>query len=286
VLYHDGSLSFLTASRPSIPPEKVHNVSDYQYQARDGMTIPSLLTLPIHKEAKHLPAIIMPHGGPESYDRKGFDYMAQYFASQGYAVIQPQFRGSRGFGLQHLWAGRGEWGRKMQDDLTDAVIDLADKGVIDKDKVCIVGGSYGGYLALAGATLTPDVYQCAVSINGVADVDCMVRTDRKDYGSDSWVISYWERVIGNGEYKDDHLEAISPINHVEKVKIPILLIHGEYDSVVKYRQSRDMASALEDAGKQVELVKLPKGDHHLSQASNRMKAMLVIDQFLNEHLKK
>ncbi|MDN4502386.1 YqiA/YcfP family alpha/beta fold hydrolase [Alteromonadaceae bacterium BrNp21-10] len=284
VLYEKGNLSQLTASRPDIPPEAVHSVVEYSYKARDGLVIPTLLTIPNGIEAKNLPAIMMPHGGPESYDKNSFDYLAQYFASQGYMVIQPQFRGSRGFGSKHLHAGRGQWGRKMQDDLTDAVLGLADNGKIDKDRVCIVGASYGGYAALAGAVFTPDLYKCVVSINGVADIEEMMDTEKRDYGSDHWVVAYWQDVISKGDVDEDHLAQISPINHVAKVKAAVLLIHGQYDEVVPIKQSRNMYDELDDADKDVTFLQLDKGDHHLSGAANRMQAMRAIDQFLKKHM--
>ena len=284
LLYHKGSLSFLASARDAIPPSAVHDVSIYHYRARDGMNIPSLLTLPKDKAAERLPAILHPHGGPESYDRYGFDYMAQFFASKGYAVIQPQFRGSSGFGLSHQHAGRGEWGRKMQDDLTDSVNDLVSKGIIDKHRVCIVGASYGGYAALAGAVFSPELFRCVVAINGVADVAQMVASDRSQYGANHWVVSYWERVIARGEYNKDHLKAISPINHVRRVKAPILLIHGEYDDVVNVKQSKIMAEALSDEGKDVQWLLLEKGDHYLSSPANRLKALQAMDRFLSKHL--
>ena len=284
VLYKEGSIQMLTSSRSDIPANDVHTVSAYEYTARDGVVIPSLLTLPNNTTGKNLPAIMYPHGGPESYDQIGFDYFAQYFASQGFAVIQPQFRGSKGFGSQHLIAGRGKWGREMQDDLTDAVNDLASKKVIDPKRVCIVGASYGGYAALAGATLTPDVYACAVSINGLSDIKRMLKTGRSDYGKDHWVVSYWDRVIRSDNLGDDFIESISPINHVESVSVPILLIHGERDKVVNIRQSKRMYNKLKSAKKDVTYVKLPKGNHHLSSAENRMKAMKTIDKFLREQI--
>lgn len=132
--------------------------------------------------------------------------MSQYFARRGFAVIQPQFRGSSGFGLQHLLAGQGEWGGKMQDDLTDAVTDLVDKGIIDKTNVCIVGTSYGGYAALAGAVLTPGLYKCAISINGVSDIPRILKTEKKKYGADHWVLSYWQRSISANRRDDDFLK--------------------------------------------------------------------------------
>ncbi|NQY37686.1 MAG: prolyl oligopeptidase family serine peptidase [Alteromonadaceae bacterium] len=243
-----------------------------------------LITTPIGQVADKLPAIMLPHGGPESYDRLGFDWMAQYFASQGYVVIQPQFRGSKGFGLKHLIKGRGEWGRKMQDDLTDAVNDLVSKGIIDKSRVCIVGASYGGYAALAGAVFTPDLYKCVVSINGVSDIKRMLDTEAIDHGSDHWVVAYWQTVISKGDVKKNHLQQISPINYVTKVKAPVLLIHGEWDEIVPFEQSENMFDELEDADKNVTFIELEKGDHYLSNAKNRMKALKAIDKFIKQFI--
>lgn len=284
VLYRDGGLSMLTEARPDVPRHAVNDVIEYSYVARDGMTIPSLLTVPKGKELKNLPAIMMPHGGPESYDTKSFHYRAQYFASQGYVVIQPQFRGSSGFGVDHLFAGRGEWGRKMQDDLTDAVRDLAVEGTIDKDRVCIVGASYGGYAALAGAAFTPDVYKCVVSINGVSDIEQMLKTEEREHGDDHWVVAYWQEVIANGEINRDHLAQISPINFVNNITAPVLLIHGEHDKVVPIEQSVKMFDKMEDAKKDVLFLELNDGDHHLSTAENRMKAMIAIEAFVKKHI--
>lgn len=284
VLYQSGALDMLAAARPDIPPQAVNPIKEYSFKARDGLTIPTLITTPVGQTGKNLPAIMFPHGGPETYDKIGFDWLSQYFASQGYLVIQPQFRGSKGFGPEHLWKGRGEWGRKMQDDLTDAVYDLAKKGMIDKSRVCIVGASYGGYAALAGATFTPNLYKCAVSINGVSDVEQMLDTEERDHGDDHWVVSYWQDVISNGDVNEDHLEQISPINYVEDVKIPILLIHGERDQTVPLSQSEDMFDELEDADKSVIFIELKGGDHYLSNGINRMKALKEMDKFIKQFI--
>ena len=201
-----------------------------------------------------------------------------------YVSLQPQFRGSDGFGVKHLLAGRGEWGRKMQDDLTDAVIDLANAGKIDKNRLCIVGASYGGYAALAGATFTPDLYKCVVSINGVSDIERMLKTEEREYGDDHWVVAYWQDVISQGDVDEAHLKKISPINHVKNIKAPVLLIHGEHDKVVPIKQSEEMFDEMEDEDKDVIFLELEKGDHYMSTADNRMKAMLAIDAFVKKHI--
>jgi len=284
LLYQNGSLKKLLSARPDIPPAAVNPVTEYSFKARDGLTIPSLITTPVGKNVKNLPAIMMPHGGPRSHDKKTFHWRAQYFANQGYVVIQPQFRGSDGFGVKHLKEGYGEWGRKMQDDLTDAVNDLANKGTIDKNRVCIVGGSYGGYAALAGAVFTPDLYKCVVSINGVSDVELMLSNAEYYAGRDHWVVSYWNKIIRKGNFGDDFLAQISPINHVKNITAPVLLIHGERDNVVPFEQSDNMFDALEGADKDVTLIELKDGDHYLSNATNRVKALKAIDDFIKKFI--
>jgi dipeptidyl aminopeptidase/acylaminoacyl peptidase len=284
VLYKDGVIQMITSSRSHIAPDQVNKVIAYEYKARDGMVIPSLLTLPNKVKPKNLPAIMFPHGGPESYDTMGFNYFAQFFANQGYAVIQPQFRGSTGFGTEHLLAGRGQWGKKMQDDLTDALNDLTSRGVVDANNVCIVGLSYGGYAAMAGATFTRDLYKCAVSINGVPDIKRILKTARRNFGKEHWVVSYWDKVINAEGLGDDFIESISPINHVKSVSIPILLIHGERDKVVNIRQSKSMYKKLKSAKKDVTYLRLPKGNHHLSSAEDRMEVMKAVDSFLQAQL--
>jgi len=282
--YSDDGFGYITTSRNNIKSEQVHPVVVKHIKARDGLTIPTLVTKPIGFETKNLPAIMLPHGGPESYDRLAFDWQAQFFASQGYVVIQPQFRGSSGFGEAHAMMGEGQWGLKMQDDLTDALKSLVDEGMVNPDRVCIVGASYGGYAALAGLAFEPELYRCAVSINGVSDVEQMMKDEKRQYGSHHWVVSYWERIIANGQVADDHLEKISPINHVEKINKPVLLIHGQRDLVVPMKQSEMMYEELIDAEKTVEFIELEKGDHYLRNFQNRMAALKAIDVFIKKHI--
>jgi dipeptidyl aminopeptidase/acylaminoacyl peptidase len=284
LMYKAGKIELLAPQRPDIPRTAVNKIEQLEFTVRDGLKVPTLLTIPKGKDIKNLPAIMMPHGGPESYDKITFDYMTQYFSSQGYLVIQPQFRGSKGFGSNHLWAGRGEWGRKMQNDLTDVLQELIDSGKVNKDKVCIVGASYGGYAALASAVFTPDLYKCVVSINGVSDVEEMLEEEEDTYGDDHWVVAYWKEVIAEGDVDEDHLKQISPINYVKKITSPVLLIHGTYDKVVPLEQSEDMFDEMQDEDKDVTFIELEKGDHHLSTAENRMKAMVAIDQFIKKHI--
>ncbi|WP_077066601.1 alpha/beta fold hydrolase [Catenovulum maritimum] len=288
LLSSKGGFSRLAGARKHIAGSEVAQVIEYEYTARDGLKIPTLLTYPKSVKAQSgqpkLPAIMLPHGGPESYDRFGFDWLAQYFAKKGFLVIQPQFRGSSGFGADHTLAGYGEWGKKMQHDLTDAVLHLTQTGDIDPDKVCIVGASYGGYAALAGAAFTPEIYKCVISINGVSDLEEMMDTEEEQYSSNHWVVRYWNDVIADGPAGDKLLSDISPINHVEKINAPVLLIHGEHDTVVPYKQSYYMHDELDDADKQVTLVRLNDEDHYLSSDVTRKSALEAIEKFLKKHM--
>lgn len=277
----------IASARPGIPGESVHTVVKTKFPARDGLTIPTLLTVPkgITGKIKNLPAVVLPHGGPRSYDTAGFDWIAQFLSEQGYLVIQPQFRGSLGFGITHEVEGNGEWGKKMQDDITDAVNHYAKAGMLDPNRVCILGASYGGYAALAGVTMTPDTFKCAVSINGVSDLHLMLKDERSDHGKNHWVVEYWERSVSSGETKKETLKKISPAYLADKVKVPVLLIHSDKDDVVDINQSKRMKKKLKKSGKAVKFVKLKGDDHYLIHAESRVKLLKEVETFLSENLK-
>jgi dipeptidyl aminopeptidase/acylaminoacyl peptidase len=255
------------------------------YPARDGVQIPAYLTMADDLQ-KPAPLIVVPHGGPEARDVGGFDWLAHFLASRGYVVLQPNYRGSDGYGAAWRDAGRGGWGTGvMQQDITDGVAALVDAGIADRERVCIVGASYGGYAALAGATFTPELYRCAVAISPIADVNGFIdyQRDRSERGSAT--VTYWETVAGGDlGAAGDRLRAISPARNVDNVQAPILLIHGRDDSVVPISQSRSMESALRGAGKSVELVELSGEDHWLSRADTRLETLEAVDAFLATHL--
>jgi len=252
------------------------------YAARDGAQIPAYLTLPAGTEAKDLPLVVMPHGGPESRDEYAFDWWARFLASRGYAVLQPQFRGSTGFGEAHRMAGYRQWGRRMQDDVSDGVRSMIAQGIADPGRVCIVGASYGGYSALAGAAFTPDLYACAASINGVSDLPNMLGFVAHRGGRDSDSLSYWEDHIGLAT--DPEVIARSPARAADAIKAPILLIHGESDTVVPVQQARTMKTALERAGKSVQFVQLTGEDHWLSRSETRLRVLTELEAFLAKNL--
>lgn len=281
-----GKPQFLAAARPTIDAEFVNPVVAYEYAARDGAMIPSLITIPVDNvdDPNGLPAVMFPHGGPESHDWLGFDWFAQALASQGYIVIQPQFRGSSGFGNEHMLAGRGEWGRKSQDDISDALQHAVAENLVDPERVCIAGMSYGGFAALAGGAFTPDLYKCVVSINGVSDVRTMLQQERSDLGVHHWALSYWNEVIAKGDASKATLDSISPANYAESFTAPVLLVHGTKDNVVDYSQSTLMQKKLKRAGKSVSLVKLKGEDHFLSDPATRLECLIAAVEFINENL--
>jgi dipeptidyl aminopeptidase/acylaminoacyl peptidase len=223
---------------------------------------------------------VLPHGGPAARDTADFNWWSQALAEQGYAVLQPNYRGStvsQGF----LQAGFGQWGRRMATDLSDGVRYLAAQGTIDAARVCIVGASYGGYAALAGVTLDPSVYRCAVSVAGLSDLKRMLRWIDDKYGqSGNRPQRFWDRFMGVKGPDDAALDGISPIKHLDAVSVPVLLIHGRDDTVVPYEKSDVMYDALRRAKKQVGLVTLKHGDHWLSRGETRLQMLQASVDFL------
>ncbi len=255
-------------------------VKRIDYPATDGMKLSAYLTLPAAKEPKHLPLVVLPHGGPAARDTADFDWWSQALAAQGYAVLRPNYRGST-VNHQLLEAGYGQWGRKMQTDLSDAVRYLAKAETIDPARVCIVGASYGGYAALAGVSLDPGVYRCAVSVAGIGDLQRMLSWEARD--TTKRTVRYWDRFMGVTGAGDARLAEISPIRHLDAVTVPVMLIHGRDDTVVPFEQSQQMYEALKQAGKSVELVELKHEDHWLSSSETRLQMLQASVAFLRQH---
>jgi dipeptidyl aminopeptidase/acylaminoacyl peptidase len=265
-----GQATALGAAYPAISHADVGPTRWFTYKAQDGLQIEAVLTLPPGRPEKGLPLIVLPHGGPlDIEDRLGFDWWAQAFASRGYAVLKPNYRGSGGRGAAFRKAGLGQWGRKMQTDLSDGVAALAAQGVVDPKRVCIVGGSYGGYAALAGVTMQSGIYRCAVSYGGLSDMglDLARLGDSKSYASAG--DRYMRAALGVTWAGDPVVKTISPVYFADKASAPVLLIHGKDDTVVTIAQSREMEMALRHAGKSVELKELEGEDHWLSKQKTR-----------------
>ena len=259
-----------------LPPEVLSRPKKVNYNARDGLAIEAFLTTPKNTEAKHLPTIIFPHGGPISYDSTSFDYWAQFFANRGYAVLQMNFRGSAGYGYQFMTSGLKNWGLEMQNDVEDGAHWLIEQGIADPKRMCIVGASYGGYAALMGVAKTPDLYRCAISVAGVTDLEYLIKSSRR-YDNSKIV----KKQIGD-DYDD--LYQRSPISKAANIKVPVLLIHGTKDRVVGVRHSEEMYDTLNDLHKSVKYVELENGDHYLSNNKHRLTTFIEIERFLAANL--
>jgi dipeptidyl aminopeptidase/acylaminoacyl peptidase len=252
------------------------------YSAGDGLLVPAYVTLPAGKPPKNLPLIVMPHGGPGARDTADFDWWSQALASQGYAVLRANYRGSN-LGWLHFSAGFGEWGAKMQTDLSDGVKYLAAQGMVDPARVCIVGASYGGYAALAGVSLQSGIYRCAVSVAGQSDLKRFLRWTDETRNGNQLLQRNLERFTGATGEADPKLDALSPVRHVDAIKVPVLLIHGQDDTVIPYDQSKQMYDAMRGAHKDVELIPLKHEDHWLSRSDTRLQMLEASTAFLVRH---
>ncbi len=269
---------------PELAGEPLGEIHAFNYRARDGLEIPAFLSLPAGINDPHaaarLPLVVMPHGGPTSRDYLDFDPFIHLLTNRGYAVLQMNFRGSWGYGAAFQAAGYREWGRKMQDDVTDGVKYLIAQGIADPARVCIFGGSYGGYAAMMGAVKTPDLYQCAVSLNGVFDLRKFIRYQWQFIGGRSGL-----GTAHIGDYSErDFLDEVSPSKRAGEIKIPVLVISAKDDRTVPYDQSKTMVSALKRAGVDHQYIELEKGGHSLLNAQSRGAFMTALDTFLAQHL--
>ncbi len=270
-----GKMSRFAFADEKLKMRRFSPVTTISYKARDGETIRAVLTLPKGKEAKNLPLIVLPHGGPAARDEETWDWWVQFLAWRGYAVVQPNYRGSTGFGTKFLNLGLGEWGLKMQDDLNDVVAHLHKAGIADAKRVCMAGASYGGYAALRAAQRDGALYRCAISYAGVSDLGDMMRYDTQFLNSGA-TRDYWKRSAGD-------LSAVSPLKHPQDFSIPVLIMHGAKDLRVPVRQSKDMANKLKAAGKPMTYIEQPLGDHHFSRSEDRLQFLKEMDAFLAKH---
>lgn len=265
--------------RNAIGPEHVGPISTVEYKAADGLDLSGILTLPPGREARNLPLVMLPHGGPHAHDEQTFDWWAQAFASRGYAVFQPNFRGSTNRDEAFMRAGFGQWGRAMQTDISDGVAELARRGIVDPQRACIVGASYGGYAALAGVTLQQGLYRCAVAVAPVSDLDRLYSDELNDGGRSGMLRRSLNEEFGSRSGLDE----VSPRALAERADAPILLIHGRNDTVVPFDHSDNMAHALKEAGKPHKLVVLRDEDHWLSRASTRRQMLEEAVAFVQQH---
>ena len=269
---------------PSLANAKLGEVKSITYKARDGTEIPAYLTMPAGKTEAPFPTVILPHDGPTSRDYLRFDWLVQFLATRGYAVLQPQFRGSIGFGDAFREAGYRQWGGLMQDDITDGVRALIDRKIADPHKICIVGlSSYGGYAALAGAAFTPDIYACAVSINGISDLPALLQeTVPLLRGVSSTRLEDWKAHIGAPG--DPQLATKSPARAAQSITTPVLIMYGSGEGLVPNEQSERMVRALQAKQKPVTVTKLSGEDHWLARTEGRMQVLQELGAFLRHNL--
>ena len=280
---HTKKLTLQYKIRERLPRQDLAATKAISYPSSDGLVIPAYLTLPSGVPAHDLPLIALPHGGPWGRDRWGYDGMAQFLANRGYAVLQPNFRGSTGYGKKFLDAGNGQWGEKMQDDVTWGVKYLVARGIADPKRVGIMGGSYGGYATLAGVAFTPDVYAGAVSVVGPSNLVTLLASIPPYW--ESMRIMFYER-IANPDTPEGkaQLERQSPLNSAQKIKTPLLVAQGANDPRVKKAESEQIVIALRDRGFPVEYLLAPDEGHGFARPVNGMALYAAAEKFLGTHL--
>lgn len=269
------SLSFLMDQYPLLYQQNLSGKEKIVYQARDKIDIEAYLTLPHGGIKQNNPAIIIPHGGPMARDYSGFDWFTEFFASRGYVVLQPNFRGSSGYGFEFALQSIGDWGGAMQDDLADAAHWLTSNYTVDKKSVCIIGSSYGGYAAMMAAVKQQDIFKCAASFAGVSDLNLLLTKARKFSNYD--IVK--KQISANAAKR----KARSPITHAKSIDIPLMLIHGDEDLVVHVDQSRKMYKAMQN-NKYIEYIELEHGNHFMSLEANRLKVLSSFERFLKTHI--
>jgi dipeptidyl aminopeptidase/acylaminoacyl peptidase len=269
--------------REKLPREALAELKPIRYKSSDGLEIPAYLALPRGLAPKNLPTVIHPHGGPWARDRWGYDSITQFLTNRGYAVLLPNFRGSTGYGKKFLDAGNGQWGDKMQDDLTWGVKYLISVGITDPKRVAIMGASYGGYAALVGVTSTPELYAAAVAINAQNDLISLFEAMPATMESER--IRVYKRV-GDPNTAEGKAQLVrqSPLTHADKIKTPLLIVQGANDVRVKKSQADQIVISLRDRGFPVEYIVAPDEGHGFARRVNIMATMVMTEKFLAKYL--
>lgn len=277
-------LTTLYQIREKLDRKALAPMTSIRYKSSDGLEIQAYLTLPKGVPAKNLPLVVNPHGGPWARNVWGYNTYAQFLANRGYAVLQPNFRASTGFGKRFLNAGNNEWGEKMQDDITWGIKHLVDQGIVDAKRVGIMGGSYGGYAALAGVTFTPDVYAASVAIVPPSNLQTLLDS----------IPPYWEAIretfykrMGDPRTPDGlaQMQRQSPHAHADKIKTPLMVVQGANDPRVKQRESDQIVVALRDRNYPVEYILAPDEGHGFARPVNNMAMIAAAEKFLAKHLR-
>jgi dipeptidyl aminopeptidase/acylaminoacyl peptidase len=270
--------TFLFDHRPQLNDYPLVPMEPFTFTARDGLTIHGYLSFPAGVERSNLPAVLVVHGGPWAREGWGLDPEAQWLANRGYACVQVNFRGSSGYGKEFLNAGNREWGAKMHDDLLDAIDHLVAQDIIDRERVAIYGGSYGGYAALIGATFTPDVFKCAIAMVGPSNLNTLMESFPEYWKP---MIAMWHKRVGDDS---EFLWSRSPLSRVDDIRIPILIAQGENDPRVKRAESEQIVAAMKERGIDHEYVMYENEGHGLAKPENRLDFYHRADRFLAKHL--
>ena len=271
----------LFTDRPALEKYQLAKMQPISFQARDGMTLYGYLTLPVGLEPRNLPMVLLVHGGPWQRDLWGLNNEVQWLANRGYAVLQIEFRGSEGYGKDYFNAGDREWGGKMHDDLIDGKNWAVKQGYADGKKVCIMGGSYGGYATLVGLTFTPDEFVCGVDSFGISNLVTWIR---------SWPFNaafahaLFKRRVGDVETEQEFLKSRSPLFKADQIKAPLLIGHGANDPRVKQAESDQIVEAMRKNKKPVEYIVFPDEGHGFARPENRLKFYAAAEPFLAKYL--
>ena len=277
----DEKLTELGKISPWLNEDQMADMQPIKYTSRDGLTIHGYLTIPKGSSGKNLPVVVNPHGGPWARDSWGYNSQVQFLANRGFAVFQMNFRGSTGYGREFWEISFKEWGKSMQDDITDGVKWLIEQGIADPDRIAIYGASYGGYATLAGLTFTPDLYACGVDYVGVSNIFTLLET----------LPPYWElgrqmmyEMIGNPETEKEILEAASPIFHVDSIRVPLFVAQGANDPRVKQAESDQIVEALRARGVEVPYMLKEDEGHGFYNEENQFDFYREMEQFLMKHI--
>lgn len=271
------SMNWFAETYPGLDRSKLSDMKIVSYKARDGLEIPAYLSLPKGKESlKGLPTVIMPHGGPQARDERGFDYWVQFLTTRGYAVLQMNYRGSTGYGTDFESRGNHEWGGKMLEDINDGAHWMISEGYADPERICIMGGSYGGYAALQAVVKEPDTYKCSVSFAPVTDMSMLASNERKYLGQERYL-----NYIRNDELS---FADVSPYRNIDKINIPVLVMHGTKDRNVRYKQGQKFAKRMKSKKKDIRFITFEDGDHYLSNQKHRIELLREVEKFLAKNL--
>ncbi|MEU0135665.1 S9 family peptidase [Streptomyces sp. NPDC006296] len=279
-----GESRLLHRAKPDLDPESLAPMRTVSITSRDGLTLPAHLTLPVGVEPSRLPLVLLVHGGPWSRDSWGYNPAAQLFANRGCAVLQVDFRGSTGYGRAFTRAGIGEFAGRMHDDLIDGVRWAVEQGYADPDRVAIMGGSYGGYASLVGVTFTPDVFAAAIDVVGVSDLAAFMRS-QPDFVKP--MLAYnWYAYVGDPADPEQEADMLarSPISRADRIRTPLMVVHGANDARVALAESDRLVEALRSRNVPVEYIVMEDEGHAIENPENVVALYTAAERFLTEHL--